>query len=139
MSKATQRGFTLIELVVVIVILGILAAFAVPRFVNLQSEARQASLSALEGSLRSASSLARAAWLAGGSTGNVDMEGQTIVMANGYPNRATIDNTLASMSGFTYVEGTGVFTLTGGTNCTVTYTEAAAGNTPTILADPNCQ
>jgi len=52
-----QSGFTLIELVVVIVILGILAAVAVPRFVNLEDEAAQASVEAIAGNLESAASI----------------------------------------------------------------------------------
>ena len=101
MSKATQRGFTLIELVVVIVILGILAAFAVPRFINLQGEAREASVNALAGSVRSATALSHAVWLANGNVSPVAMEGQNIVMnAAGYPNADQIHLTLASLSGF---------------------------------------
>ena len=49
-----KNGFTLIELVVVIVILGILAVVAAPKFMNLQNDARNASLKGLEGSLKSA-------------------------------------------------------------------------------------
>ncbi|WP_369686691.1 type II secretion system protein [Photobacterium leiognathi] len=49
-----KNGFTLIELVVVIVILGILAVVAAPKFMNLQNDARDASLKGLEGSLKSA-------------------------------------------------------------------------------------
>ncbi|MEC6796364.1 prepilin-type N-terminal cleavage/methylation domain-containing protein [Photobacterium sp. S4TG1] len=49
-----KNGFTLIELVVVIVILGILAVVAAPKFMNLQNDARNASLKGLEGSLNSA-------------------------------------------------------------------------------------
>ena len=127
-------GFTLIELVVVITILGILAAFAVPRFVALEGEAREAATEALGGSVRSASSLAHAMWLAQGSTGTVDMEGQTITMVNGYPNLATVDDSLADLSGFTYDPATGVFSMNGASGpCTVTYAEAAAaGASPTI-------
>lgn len=52
-----QSGFTLIELVVVIVILGILAATAAPKFMNLQGDARIASLKGLEGAVKSAVNL----------------------------------------------------------------------------------
>jgi len=52
-----QNGFTLIELVMVIVILGILAATAVPKFVNLSNDAEQAVMQGMKGALRSARDL----------------------------------------------------------------------------------
>ncbi|WP_350939667.1 prepilin-type N-terminal cleavage/methylation domain-containing protein [Vibrio metschnikovii] len=52
-----QGGFTLIELVVVIVILGILAVTAAPRFLNLQGDARDASLQGLKGAMQGASGI----------------------------------------------------------------------------------
>lgn len=132
-TRPTQRGFTLIELVVVITILGILAAFAVPRFASLEVEARMAATQALAGSVRSSAALSHALWLAQGQPATVDMEGATITMTNGYPDLATIDDTLSDTSGFTYNAGTGVFSKTGGpATCTVTYAEAAAGGAPTI-------
>jgi MSHA pilin protein MshA len=59
MKKASQ-GFTLIELVMVIVILGVLAAVALPKFVNLKDDARLAVLNGLAGTLQSAASIGRA-------------------------------------------------------------------------------
>jgi len=149
MIKSAQRGFTLIELVVVIVILGILAAFAVPRFANLDRQARISSVRALEGSLRASSTLAHSMWRAQGGGANVNMEGQPIVILNGYPNRAWIDNTLApgtivaGQNGrFAYAPATGVFSLTGAANpaqCSVTYTDATVVNgvlIPPVIAVP---
>jgi prepilin-type N-terminal cleavage/methylation domain-containing protein len=76
MTKSSQGGFTLIELVVVIVILGILAAFAVPRFARLDQQARIASVRSLEGTLRSGATMARAMWITTGQLpAGVNMEG----------------------------------------------------------------
>lgn len=63
--RKSQSGFTLIELVIVIVILGILAAVAVPRFVDLSGQAAQAAVNGQAGALSSASAINFAACVAG--------------------------------------------------------------------------
>jgi MSHA pilin protein MshA len=134
--RNAARGFTLIELVVVITILGILAAFAVPRFLSLDSQARIAALQGLQGSVRSAASLTHSLHLANGGNAVV-MEGVTITMTNGYPAVAAtgILATLQDTTGFGYDAGTGVFSKTGAptpADCSFTYTPAPANGAPTI-------
>ncbi|WP_269449155.1 prepilin-type N-terminal cleavage/methylation domain-containing protein [Massilia endophytica] len=89
-KKSAQAGFTLIELIVVIVILGILAATALPKFLDLGGDARVASLNAAVGSLKSSGSMAHGAWLMKGKPASVDLEGVSVDMhaTAGYPLQA---------------------------------------------------
>ena len=147
-SNTMQRGFTLIELVVVIVILGILAAFAVPKFIGLESQARTSSVRALQGTLLSANAMAHGLAMAmgqTGATGNVTINGANVAVVWGYPSRASITSFIDSsivntaQGKFTYTAGTGTFTLNGATtpaSCSVIYTAATSANVPSTVSNP---
>jgi MSHA pilin protein MshA len=140
--RKTNQGFTLIELVVVITILGILAAFAIPHFTQLENQARISALTGLSGSLKSASALAHAQYLAVGTApASVTMEGQTVTLANGYPDAPGIQLAIQDTTGFTAaVVGTTVtYTKTGAVtpaSCTVAYTASAAAGSPPVIGAP---
>ncbi len=135
MNKAVS-GFTLIEIVIVIVIVGILAAFAYPRFASMDAEARKAAVEALGGSVRDATARARSQALARGSPATITMEGQTITMLNGYPDEASIDNTLQDYTGFQFINAVDARfrrqDASQPNTCMVTYADAVAGAPPVI-------
>lgn len=87
-SFSAQKGFTLIELVVVIVILGILAATAAPKFIDLTGDARSSVMEGVQGSINSAVNLAHAKALVSnqtGATGSITIGSLDYALVNGYP------------------------------------------------------
>lgn len=92
--KASQSGFTIIELVVVILLLGILAATALPRFIDVTDEAHEAVVAALEGGMSTAGALYHAEWVGKGSTGTSvpSYSAVTASATTGYPDLASNAN-----------------------------------------------
>ena len=135
-----QAGFTLIELVVVITILGILAAFAIPRFASLEREARIGAIQGLAGSVRSSAALAHSLWLTQNAPATVLVEGNVVNISDGYPVAADIDDTLADFTGFDFSSAGGTATFTRPAaptpaNCSVTYNDAVTPSSPVIAVD----
>jgi MSHA pilin protein MshA len=144
MNGTREQGFTLIELIIVITILGILSAFAVPKFIALDGQARAATIQGLAGSVRGAAALARGLSMATASVASVTMEGTVVNLVNNYPDSSATGIAAAlniSPGDFTFTAGptpaTGParWTKTGAptpANCVVNYTPAAVAAAPTI-------
>ncbi|GHG67801.1 MSHA pilin protein MshA [Alishewanella longhuensis] len=151
--KRQQGGFTLIELIIVIVILGILAVTAAPRFFNFATDARKSTLNGVKGALESASSLVYGkAIIAGRQTGTacLNLAGDVLAttdsacadgqftLTNGYPgaDAATLRNIAELATEEWSITGTGpliIKPLNAPDECHVSYAASGgAGQKPVI-------
>lgn len=137
MRYQKQQGFTLIELVMVIVTLGILSAIAIPKFANTQQAARIAALNGTLGAMNAALSIVNSqAFMSNqtGATGTVTLaNGQTVATVFGFP-ASSATGISASLNftsaNYTIAYGaTSTFSMIGSTTpatCRITYTPATA-------------
>jgi len=153
-SFSAQKGFTLIELVVVIVILGILAATAAPKFIDLTSDARESVMKGVQGSINSAVNLVHAKALVEGQTGptgSVQIGTLHYAVVFGYPAATAVGNgstaalglglksliELENGSDVTITDTTPAVVTHSGTSatnvCTLSYANATAAETPPVL------
>lgn len=147
-SLQKEKGFTLIELIIVIIILGILAVTAAPKFIDIQTDARASVMQGVKGSIDSAMTLVHAKALVSGVTtgtlasGAITIDGESITLLNGYPTSGDIGDAIdidldVSTGDFTFVAGTGTSTITHPSattadECRITITDASTTQSPIV-------
>jgi len=144
-NSKKQQGFTLIELVIVIVILGILAATAAPKFVDLTGDARSSTRTGVVAAIKGALAMGHAkALVAGVIDGEVTINGKEVNIVKGYPSvaaDASADGTTgkayniyflldidASLTSQTQTTTSGPLTVTVASDCTVTLADTTDQN-----------
>jgi MSHA pilin protein MshA len=145
-SKSNQVGFTLIELIIVIVILGILAVVAAPRFIDISSDAHKASQDTLIAALKTTADLASykckvsAECSPGSSSQLITVNAQQVEFVGEWPraNAAGIEK-LVEVDGYAVSYSTDTVTYTITENCTVSYSHLLYTNYPIISGvDTGC-
>lgn len=128
-SKQKQKGFTLIELVVVIAILAILAAFALPRFAQLSEQAHRSSIQGTAGALSAGVALVKAQWVTNGAS-QAPAERQGV---EGFGNGtiSVTENGWPVSTGSYTGDGSGDATMNNG-RCVDIWNELLQSNAPTV-------
>lgn len=151
-----QNGFTLIELVVVMVILGIMAAVALPKFVNMTGQARLAKMNGAVASVQSSITLIHAKWLAAGSPTasaagtTISYEGGSLDvftdMVNGYPKTTAFQATknIAGLDSNFVTTTAGTIADKDKSGCSFTIADSTGTGIPPVvtttnLTEANCQ
>ena len=150
--KKPQAGCTLIELVIVITVIAILAAIALPKYIAIQTDARVAKMQALFGSVRTAAALGKARCeldlaatpVGPCAGGQVNMDGTLVDIVNRYPAATATGiqsaaSIVAASDGVVVTLGAGSITFTGSgatapATCVISYTAAGVGGAPLISA-----
>lgn len=143
MNKTRNQGFTLIELVIVIIVLAVLATTAVPKFINIQDDAKAASLHAVSGALNSAANLVHyRALLDGAETlerSTVKINGEDVKLVYAYPESdPEVINKIMHLDGFEVKSGNygkTIVNLEGSSNtgdACITYQQASLDTSFTI-------
>ncbi len=124
--RTRQQGFTLVEVVVVIVILGILAAVAIPRYISVTGDARKAAINGMAGAVRSAVAVVQARYVASGSLTSelVTMADGTTVIVNAGAGGGIPTGVLAGIGNAVKIDGFAFALVTG--NATAEFTFASA-------------
>jgi MSHA pilin protein MshA len=138
-----NRGFSLIEAVVIVSLVGIVAAFAVPRFTRVANYARASEVVRLSANLRNAAQAAHVRFLASGAhLSAITVEGKTVTLQNGYPDAGPsgIRNAVFDLEGFAVKEGADIVTFIkadapSGKNCAVTYHAARVASSAASVAN----
>lgn len=139
-----QKGFTLIELVMVIVLLGILSAVAIPKYIDMQTNARTAALNGLAGAISSSVAVVKSGWYSAGNKAATTVtmdDGTTVTVAIASPSKgvpvvaaggitAALDPGYAN--NFSYAPATGIFSFATNASATCQLTYAATGTTTIV-------
>jgi prepilin-type N-terminal cleavage/methylation domain-containing protein len=100
-----QRAFTFTELLIVVAVLAMLAAAAMPRFVAINKEVRAGAVEALATNVRSSAHLTNRIWLSNGRPARLTVDGQMLEMRFGYPTENSISEVVVNSGDFLFKVG----------------------------------